>query len=265
MTTRVGSESFLNKPPEVLEQYLFEHARSDVAPNAARERALLSVASASLGVAVVSTGAAAHGSHVTAVKATGWLIAKWLAAGLGAGLATLSVVQRVQEQRTRPPSTVERTRVVANGEQQQRLRSPNGASAVPALAEASAPIIASASVGHVSTPGAPPSGTRIEAPASEIPSRLGRELALLELARAALGRRAVPAALEALAKYRAEFPSGSLQVEAAALTIEANARAGNGEQAGRLAASFLEQFPTSPLAARVRAFANGSAKGTPKP
>ena len=62
------------------------------------------------------------------------------------------------------------------------------------------------------------------------------------------------AALAALDRYDAKYAKpGSLQVEAAALRIEALARNGDRERAASLAAAFLSRHPRSPYAARIRA------------
>ena len=272
MTSRAGTESFLDRPPEALEAYLLEHARKDGAPAGARERALLCVASAAVGWGVVSGGALSQGSHASAVKATSWLIAKWLAAGLGAGLATITAAQGIQQLVT-PSATVEPSRTVTTTAKQplRQTRSPAHVLSAPEEASTLSPTLAVTSLGEVTKPAPSAPSARAASPASATSATsatsgaLGRELSLLEQARAALERGRASTALQALADYRAEFPSGALHIEAAALTVEANARAGNGQQSERLAASFLEHFPNSPLAARVRGFATGGTARTPKP
>ena len=260
-----GSERILNKEPEELGRFLLEAARQDSAPEAARERALLSVTSVALGMGVASS-AAAYGSPASLVKASGWLVAKWLVAGLGSGVLTIAVAQGVQQLATnhaqsapaaRSSALKEATRVAPAGAVRERpllepqpelpVASPtavaSAAQSVPALPVASGSGAASlpqASTGPA-VPALPSAGAAI--------SPLTRELALLEQARGALARHAAPRALQALDDYRAQFPSGSLQAEAAALRVEAVGQSGDRALAERLGASFLATYPTSPLSA----------------
>ena len=81
---------------------------------------------------------------------------------------------------------------------------------------------------------------------------------MLEQARSALSQHAAKRALQTLDTYRAEFPRGSMQVEASALRIEAVGQSGDRALAQSLAQSFLDTFPTGPVAARVRAISDVS-------
>jgi hypothetical protein len=109
-----------------------------------------------------------------------------------------------------------------------------------------------------------PSATRFESAESEASARLGREVAHLQQARAALAGGSATAALDVLHGYAQEFPSGVLRAEGAALRIEAVASLGDRALARRLGAEFERSFPSSPLLARVRAVA-GSASAGSKP
>ena len=275
----IGSESFLDKDPEDLEQYLVQLARQDVAPAAARQRALLNVASAAVGVGLLS-GAAAYGSRTSLIKATSWLVAKWLAAGLGAGLLTVTVAQGVAQWAAAPPQA-EPTATAALIKQKSAVR------VAPRLTTAEAPAITPESDSSAAPPSvafgalpspATPRGPSISTPASSAApgltpapaappaaSSLTAELSFLEQARRALLQHAPTQALRTLDEYRLAFPSGSLQVEAAALRVEAVGQSGNRALAQRLAESFLTSFPTSPLAGRVRAAAESFRSGTQKP
>ncbi|HEY0993431.1 MAG TPA: hypothetical protein VGD80_40540, partial [Kofleriaceae bacterium] len=60
------------------------------------------------------------------------------------------------------------------------------------------------------------------------------------------------AALAALAEYHQRFASGDLDAEADVVTIESQIALGEPARARALGAAFLERFPRSPLAQRVR-------------
>jgi hypothetical protein len=276
-----GSESILNKEPEELGRFLLEAARQDCAPRAARERALLSVSSVALSVGVASS-AAAYGSPASLAKASGWLVAKWLVAGLGSGIVTLALAQGVQQLATRPASpapsapstlaTAVRKAPRAGSAREQPVLNPQGD--VPATPPAAFPDVAvSAPVAAVAAPraalSAPSSSAELGVPAlpgsNAEPSPLTRELSLLEQARHALAQHAAARALQALNDYHAQFPNGSLQAEAAALRVEALGQAGDRASAQRLAAAFLASYPTSPLAARVRTLSDSFRTDSPKP
>jgi outer membrane protein assembly factor BamD (BamD/ComL family) len=84
---------------------------------------------------------------------------------------------------------------------------------------------------------------------------LGDELAVVESASRALRSGNPQAALGRLAEYRQRFPRGKLALEAQVLRIEALARAGRSDEAARLARGFLKRHPHSPVAARIRRYA----------
>jgi Outer membrane lipoprotein len=279
-----GSESILNKEPEELGRLLLEAARQDSAPRAARERALLSVTSVALGMGVASS-AAAYASPTSLVKASGWLVAKWLVTGLGSGILTIAVAQGVQQLATNhaqtapavgPSALMVATRVSPAGTVRERpllepqLELPAALPTTLASVTQSVPVASVASVtsgsGVVSAPQASTEPAVPALPSAEAAiSPLTRELSLLEQARSALARHSAPQALQALNEYRSQFPSGSLQAEAAALRVEAVGQSGDRALAERLAASFLASYPTSPLSARVRALSDAFRSNTQEP
>ena len=265
MLDNTPPSTFLDQEPEELELFLLRIARQEVAPTEARERTLLKVASAAAGVGFLA-GSSAFGTGQTMLKATGWLAAKWLVVGVGSGLMTIAVAQGVSQLASGP----------APGEPAQPARA-----AAPKARHASAPPLA----GTLGTPITPTS----DAPAAEAPaassavprpvfgsaapdpstraprvveaapapeSTLTRELGLLEQARGALTQRSPTQAQRSLDAYALAFPGGALQVEAAALRVEAVGQSGNRALATQLAEAFLSRYPTSPLAARVRGYAN---------
>lgn len=83
---------------------------------------------------------------------------------------------------------------------------------------------------------------------------LREESSLLAAARAAVRRGDSRAALTSLEVARSRYPNGALLQEREVLTIEALAQNGQSEEASRRAAAFLRAFPSTPHAARVRAF-----------
>lgn len=97
---------------------------------------------------------------------------------------------------------------------------------------------------------APPAPERAERGAT-----LGDEVAMVESASRALRSGNPQAALGRLAEYRQRFPRGKLALEAQVLRIEALAQAGRGADAARLARGFLKRHPHSPVAARIRRYA----------
>jgi hypothetical protein len=82
---------------------------------------------------------------------------------------------------------------------------------------------------------------------------LGREIARVEAARAALARNEAARAVELLDAYEREFSPGAFALEVSVLRIEALARAGQTDRARRLGARFLAEHPEGPLARRVTA------------
>jgi len=292
-----GSENLLDKPADELTEFLLRVARTDAAPEAARERALKSVASAALGIGVLS-GTAALGSRTTLFKGTSWLVAKWLAAGMSSGLLSIGAVQGIAQlaspSSARPelphtPSTraaPSPARVTARAVAlAPAMPAPEPAAdlhlepapelaPVPALpTQVTASARSAANAPNKATPvhephnASPPASevASVTAPLASRTSSLTRELSLLEQARTALTNHSPSGALQALAEYRAEFPHGSLQVEAAALRVEAVEQSGNPALARKLAQSFLANFPNSPLAARVRAFSDVLVPDAQKP
>jgi hypothetical protein len=274
MTTTRGSENLLDKPTAELEQLLLQVARTDVAPAAARERAVHSVASAALGLSALS-GTVVLASRSSLFKGTSWLVAKWLAFGAGFGLVGLGVVQGVQE-------------LAAKASAPSAVSSPNRTMPTAQLTPHPLPLATSLSAAQVASaePAPEPESTAAlsPAPASAAPltrdakatpplpsstesrrSALTRELSLLEQVRGELSRHSAGSALQTLEIYRSEFPRGAMQVEAATLRIEAVEQSGDHAQAQRLAQAFLSNFPASPLAARVQAVAEVSEAGEQKP
>jgi hypothetical protein len=86
-------------------------------------------------------------------------------------------------------------------------------------------------------------------------STLLEESRLLQRARESVRRGDAPRALAALREEHARFPNGLLDQERRALVVEALWASGNHQGARVEANAFLTVYPNSPLAARVRSFA----------
>jgi len=207
------------------------------------------------------------------------LVTKWVAIGAGTGLLGIGLVQGIQELATKAtPSSAARYTAATYANVPAQLAVPSASAApmlvpelepkpaitaepnppgpVPVPSPAGVSVAPTATAAPEPKDDAPPAASDAgvaDPPASDRRSTLTRELSLLEQARRALSQHAARSALQTLAGYRAEFPHGSMHVEAAALRVEAVEQAGDRALAQRLAQSFLDSFPASPLAARVRA------------
>jgi len=89
-------------------------------------------------------------------------------------------------------------------------------------------------------------------PAPQRAPSLGREIDLIDAARAALSRGDARGALATLDAYSRIYPRGRLGMEAEVLRIDALERSGDTDGARRRAEIFLRHNPKSVLSARVR-------------
>jgi hypothetical protein len=272
------SGSFLQKDPADLERFLVQHARSDRAPRAALQRAMAGIGSASLGVGLTASAKLAWGASA-AGKVTPWLITKCVAVGMTASLVTFAGAERLVGALDASASATGEAKPTQVEVTLGRSANPSSRPApVPAALAASPPPL-STRAGSPSFGGAPleteepqssypqlPSSTAFDSAGTARGSAaLTREVAQLRRARAALVAGAPGAAQQALDHYAREFPAGALGIEAAALRIEAVAMLGEGPLVRRLASDFLTRFPSSPLAARVRAISGVAAERESKP
>lgn len=83
------------------------------------------------------------------------------------------------------------------------------------------------------------------------------QIALIDRARGAVAAHQPAAAMAALDEYRRRFPAGVLAQEAALLRIETLAARGDKANAARLGRQFLERYPRSAMAARVKELTGG--------
>jgi hypothetical protein len=155
---------------------------------------------------------------------------------------------------------------VATGVRVERARTPHPI-ATPSVA---APVLASAPASAIAPiPEPPPSPSTVEsAPVAIVPrpvvpvsssapataaSLIAQETLLLARAKSAIAKHGYPEAIAALDAYDVVAPSGVLYQEARALRVQALAEQGQRLRALDLGRAFLEQFPKSPHAKRVRA------------
>lgn len=99
--------------------------------------------------------------------------------------------------------------------------------------------------------------TRAAGPASD-KSTLADELALVDLARAALARKEPAQTLRLLDEYTRRFSPRRLDAEATVLRIEALSAASDRATASRLGQAFLSKHPQGPYARRVRSLIGAS-------
>lgn len=201
------------------------------------------LAASSLGISAAITttaasGAAAAGAQslvpaATVFAAKWWVIGALVSVGAGVSYVSLTAgevaprpVASVAPVALAPPPTSSSPVASAEGP---ILRPESQLSAVPERAPVTAP--------H----GGPATPVGIQ-----------EQVSLIDRARSAAASGQVGATLAALDEYHRRFPRGVLQQEAAMLRIEAMLARGDKATATRLGKRFLEQYPRSALAARVR-------------
>jgi TolA-binding protein len=268
-------DPLLDLEPDELGRLLLHRARTERAPVAARQRALSRVAGIMTGTAAVS-GVSAQTAAVAA-KSVPWLIAKSLVVGMGASALLLTAAQQVRmlsrggagnsaatissarEVRPAPLSVVPTANLPGNAPLD--LVSPATAKGSDAHRDDRRVRALGHSATATRTPSEPSGAQR--SPVAPEPAdadehnpdaaQLTREVEALKGARSALAHGDVANALHELSAYDRDFPAGALRIEAAALRIEALLDAGQRARAETLASSFLQNYPASPLATRVRA------------
>jgi hypothetical protein len=243
-----------NRDPLALRDYLLSEARSVRAPRGARERTLRRLAGATVGVSASLGAASALGA--SAVQAGPWLLGKGVLIGLSASLVAIGAGDRLLRSEApaaaaSPARSEAATSVAPNLPAalvaDLRRAEPESVEAVRPTAEPARISASSAS------PSAGPTLPSEEPDAAA--AQLGREVAKLRETRAALAAGDARAALRSLAAYSHEFRAGTLAMEAAALRVEATASLGQRVLARELALDFERRYPSSPLSARVRTFA----------
>jgi hypothetical protein len=92
-------------------------------------------------------------------------------------------------------------------------------------------------------------------------SDLARERAIIEVARTAVSRGRISAALDAIERHAREFPKGQLAEEREGLRVIALARGGRSEEAEQRASAFRKRYPKSVLLPATEA----AVESEPKP
>lgn len=236
--TNLDFEPLLRGAASERERSLLESAKDDASRSGAREQML-----ASLGVPAV---ASSERWSDRLVRTTGASYVHGVALVVLAG-ATIGVAFLGSSEHT--PSTGDPKAVAALAapvEGTDHLESDGG--------EAKAPVTTPDSLPNAPALDAPP---RIAAPvgagAAASSDALGREIARVEAARAALASNEPTRTLRLLDSYDRDFPHGAFSVEVSVLRVEALARAGRTDEARRLGSRFLAEHREGAFARRVTA------------
>jgi len=224
------------------------------------------IAAVSVGSAIVSGTAAAHGvaaagAGIGAATAK-WggiaVISKWLAVvALGGTVVASGVVLSKRSEVVSKPAAPAAREAAPSAR-------PAPATLPPAVEAAPAP---SESAARPTTTGAAPATARPPAAKRAVSQPdIRHEIAALDAARTALRAGKAQQALVTLDRYDATYAkSGALRVEATALRIEALVRAGDRSKAAKLASEFQASHPRSPYAARIRALLGPRSSAPAKP
>jgi hypothetical protein len=258
----------LDEDATSIEAEILRSARARLPPRGASKRAL---AALGLGGAVATTAGGAVAAPTVA------LIVKWMAVGvllaLGGfevGHVVLSVPSQLSELRpsTRPepsksvdaPRMAEPTPAAASAPPV--ARAPEGAvgvAATPAVLASPVPTVTARAVPQLSQPAlgadtATPMDPKEES-VNVVPARrpIDEEIALLDAARAAVSGRDCDRALRLLQDHHERFPNGQLVQEFTYVRVKTLLECGQKSEAESLAQRFLQAFPDSPHAKRIKA------------
>jgi hypothetical protein len=175
--------------------------------------------------------------------------AKWLAVATGLSLAALGIAHSVIGPKSSSSGVAGKAPVVwvqDNKTNPTPAETTTAAASVQIAQEAAAPD----AVRALEAPGLE---RATASPSGRPTSKLAREVAALDRARAAALAHQPLRVIALLDAYQHEFPNGALGPEAQVLRIEALAGSGQLEKARTLAQKLLAADPTGPLADRVRA------------
>jgi hypothetical protein len=214
---------------------LLRSAREDE-PAEADRRAVAAAIGLSVGATVATAAVATKGVKLITLLKIGGAMALVFSVGVMTGVK----VERARKPVAPPEATVAAPIAVAPA-----------ISVVP-VATVAPVVSASAAPSAVVSAAAPMNPTSSSAPATAA-SLLAQETLLLGRARAAIARHDYRDAIAALDAYDVVAPSGVLLQESRALRVQALAEQGSRLLALDLGHKFLEQFPASPYAKRVRA------------
>lgn len=100
---------------------------------------------------------------------------------------------------------------------------------------------------------APPPALPTSVASTSLGADLAKERAVLDVARAALGRGDAPSAIAATSEHERKYPRGALREEREAIAIQALVLSGQKSEAAARAGRFQKQFPQSLLLPTVEA------------
>jgi len=250
------------------ERSLLASARSDGPTPAEAERAWLAFEAdaGALGTLIPGIGARRVAIPRTAPSAPRpWSAAaraqalKWLLVGAVGGGGLVALWHSLGSPPVPPPLPVAVPSLAHAAEPLAPLETPIGAEQVPEATAASAARAEASALPQRRGTGpvpASPSRRRAELPpvrSGMTPeSRLAREVAALDAARAALAIGANARALRQIEAYHREFPGGALEADADVVAIEALAAEGDQVARARAVQRFLRLRPRDPHVARIR-------------
>ncbi|HVY26171.1 MAG TPA: hypothetical protein VHB79_06445 [Polyangiaceae bacterium] len=236
-------ERLLDDGASDLELALLRAGHTDVPSDKARQAAL---AALGLSGAVLSASSSAAASSTALSSGARVLAAKWWAVGAlvtaagaaGLGYATFSggptAVPSVSA--TRPPMPAPRVTGPALEPMPEAATPPPSPAAIPR---------------ERGTTPQPHTSSSSGAPGIQ------EQIALIDRARSAVAAGQPAVAMAALDEYQRRFPGGVLTQEATLLRIETLLARGDKASAARLGQRFLQRYPRSAMAARVRALIDG--------
>lgn len=246
---------------------LLESGRVDGPEPGARDRALLGLGLAPIGLlALVPAPAAAATATPASVllahgRALPWLLGKSLTIGLVASVVTFTVVDGVRSRSghapagpaLRPASSAEAPPLHRAGAVEAvPSTSPEPVAPTTALADSTSSLPSNASSKPPSPPSRPSLGASATAPSAPTYPETKQMLDALARVRRALPREAARA-IALLDDFEQRYPASPLAEEAVVLRIEALNALGRVSEARTLASRFLRDAPASIYRARVRA------------
>jgi hypothetical protein len=271
---------------ELVEKQLFQSLKGDEPSVKARH---VAAAALGLGSAALTGATAAEGAAVAsaAVKASPLLLVKWVGIGTVVGVASIGAVHYAMPRSpAMAPKAVATIAAAASPQAPSTIARPDPVAAPPETTQPEdPPAIAqqlhaprptsdiatnAASAAHAaraSSPGSTAPGDRAaQARATDdalanppaaptpvtTPSMLAAEVAMLDQARGAVAAKSGERALDVLNRYARQFPSGTLNLEATVLRIEALYLTGSTAAATALGRDFLAAHSTSTHASHVR-------------
>jgi hypothetical protein len=245
------------KPVDAELSAFFSAARAAENPSAEEKAAVRAAVSAALAGSVGATlGAAAAQPLTPAAKALSLaMVMSWVATGAAVGVATSGVAWVAQSALSEEPR-VART-VTAPGLSARSTSAPRAKEAAAPVEPPNAELASTTEPVAAPAPVTPPrSNAALANSASggrERPSAsLEAEARGLSAIQAALSRGDGRTALQLLGEQEREFPHGALDQERAAARVLAWCAAGQVEQAILARGRFLNAYPSSPWAKRVR-------------